>query len=173
VVAFALDHGDGHPSLDPIVDGTIQARDLRLRFECGGELGTFTVQSLGDPHKSVVLQDREVRWLLRPVADSFGGERFGWDQPELKLAERIDAVAYRGEAKTIKLYQLPEAYICFTLEEWPYDQKQVPPTGIQTQNADGKLRVRWATRGKTLGLDVRIKPGSFFQMNDSFRSGVA
>lgn len=172
-VVFALDHGDTHPSLDPIVDGTIQAHDLRLRFEAGGELGSFTVQSLRDPQPALVLQDRDIRWLLRPVADRFGGEQFSWDQPELKLAERIDAVAYRGPAKTIKLYQLPEAFLCFTLEEWPYDQKLPPPSGIQVQKADDQLRVRWATRGKTLGLNVPIKPGAFAKLNDTFRSGIA
>jgi hypothetical protein len=172
-VVFAIDHGDSHPSLDPIADGTINAKDFRLRFELGGESGAVTIQSLGDAHKSLVLQDREVRWLLRPVADSFGGDPFSWDQPELKLADRIDAVAYHGEEKTLKLDQLTEAFVCFTLEEWSYEQKQSPEPGVQVQKADRRLRVRWATRGKTLGMDVTIRFGSFHAMNDSFRSGIA
>jgi hypothetical protein len=170
VVTFATDHGDSHPSLDPIMDATIKVKDLRLRFEFGGDLSGFTVKASGEADKHLVFQDRDVRFVLRPVTDSFGGTPFRWDEPELKLTNRVDAIAYSGEEKLIDLSSLKEAFACFTLEEWPYEQKQMPAAKVDVQRDDGRLRARWTTHAKTLELDVVIKPGPYATLNDSFRS---
>jgi hypothetical protein len=78
-----------------------------------------------------------------------------------------------GEAGAIRLPSFGEAFLCFTLEEWPYGQRRAPATAVQVQRADGRLQARWATRGKTLALEAAIRPGAFAGMNDAFRSAVS
>ena len=173
VVTFCADHGDTHPSLDPIKDESIKAASLRLRFEFGGELADCTVRSTDGDSKAVVIQDRDVRFILRPVASAFGESTFRWEFPGLKLANRMDAAAYQGEAREHKLTALGPAFVCFTLEEWPYEQREMPGAGIETSLAEGKFRVRWITRGKGLDLEVPVKPASYAAMNDAFRRSVA
>jgi hypothetical protein len=173
VVTFATDHGDTHPSLGPMQDGTIRAKNLRLRFEFGGDLSAFTARAIDEGGMHFVLQDRDVRLMVRPVADGFGAARFAWDSPELRMTDRIDAVVGTGEAGAIRLPSLGEAFLCFTLEEWPYGQRRAPAAAIEVQRADGRLQARWATRGKTLALEAAIRPGAFAGMNDAFRSAVS
>ena len=173
VVTLCTDHGDTHPTLDPIKDESTKAASLRLRFEFGGELADCTVRTLDGNSKVIVIQDRDVRFILRPVASAFGKSTFRWEFPELKLANRIDAVAYQGDVKEHKLTAVGDAFVAFTLEEWPYDQREIPGAGIETSIADGKFRARWIARGKTLDLEAPVKPALYAEMNDAFRSSVA
>ncbi|SRR6266542_538663 len=172
VVVFATDYGDAHPKLDLVRNATIRAKDLRLRFEFGGESKEFIVGAAGEPARHLLLQDPAVRFVLQPVADSFGGTAFGWDRPELKLSARLDAVAYAGEEKELILCDLNEAFACFALDEWPYEQKQMPPANVEVQRNGGILRARWPTRGQTLALDIPVKPGPYASLNDAFRSSA-
>ncbi|PYJ01772.1 MAG: hypothetical protein DME25_17505 [Verrucomicrobia bacterium] len=169
VVVFATDYGDTHPTLDPIQEATIQAKDLRLRFEVGGDLTGFTIKTAGEAEKYLLLQDPKV---LRPLADSFGGTPLRWDLPQLSLVDRIDAVAYAGEEQALNLSGLNEAFICFTLEEWPYQQKLPARASVELDRSGGRLRARWSTRGKELELEAPIKPGPYPVLNDLFRSRV-
>ena len=173
VVTLCVDHGDTHPSLDPIKDGKIKAARLGLRFEFGGALADCTMRTVGDGKKAIVIQDREVRFLLRPVASAFAGSGFKWEFPELKLANHVDMVAYQGELKEHDMMALGDAFICFTLEEWPYDQPQMPAGAMESQLAGGKFRGRWITSGKTLDIDAPVKPAGYSAMSDAFRSSVA
>ena len=60
VVTLCTDHGDTHPSLDPLKDASIKASSLRLRFEFGGELADCTVRTIDGNPKVIVIQDRDV-----------------------------------------------------------------------------------------------------------------
>ena len=170
MVNFATDYGDTHPSLDLVKDATIRAKDLRLRFEFGGQRSELTVKAETGPDRHYVIQDRNARFILRPVTDSFGGAPLRWDSPALKLTDRIDAVIHQGEERSFNLAELNEAFVCFTLEEWPYEEKRMPGPNVLKQQADGRFHARWITRGKTFDLDLPIKPGPYAILNDSFRS---
>ena len=154
---------------EPVGAGSISAASQTTSpaFGIAGSNGHSTA---AEPKSHLLLQDAEVRWILRPVADSFGGTPFRWDLPELKLTDRVDAVAYAGEEKALNLSALSEAFVCFALEEWPYEQKQIPPDNVEVQRAGGRLRARWSTRGKMLELDLPVQPGPFATLNDSCRS---
>ena len=57
-VTVCTNHGDTHPSLAPIKDGVIKFKELRLRFELGGDLAGCTVRTVGaqpQPGKSYEL----------------------------------------------------------------------------------------------------------------------
>ena len=172
VVTFATDHGDTHPTLDPLQNATCRAGDLRLSFQFGGELGACTVRRLEGDDKALLIADEQVRFLLRPVADRFGETEFRWDQPDLKLPDTLEAVAYQGAEKLFELPKLGDAFVCFTLSEWPPDQKHAPAAPVQVQRADGRLRARWAAGGRTHDLEVPTVPATFASMNDAFRATV-
>lgn len=172
-VTLCTNHGDAHPSLDPLKDGTIVAKDLRLRFELGGDLAGCTVRTIGMDKKAVVIQDQSIRFLLRPLAGSFAGADVRWEFPELGLAKSVDVILYSSEEKPFDLVKLPEAFVCFTFEDWPYEQRELPATNAEVRANSGRLQARWQTRGRTLSLDVPVKPASFDSMNDAVRASVA
>jgi len=172
VAALCSDHGDTHPSFDPLKDATIKAASLRLRFEFGGDLSSCFVRTVEGSSKAIVIQDRDVRFILRPVAGALDEAPIRWEFPALKLADQVDAIVYQGAATEHKLTTLGNAFVSFTLEEWPYEQREMPAAGIESSLAEGKFHARWTTRGKTLTLDVPVKPASYAAMNDAFRDSV-
>lgn len=172
VVTLCTDHGNSHPVLDPIKDGTVKAASLKLRFEFGGELGACTVQAVDGGNRALIIQDRAVRFVLRPVAGNFGDASVRWELPELKLANHVDVVLYRGEAREHRLSELTAAFASFTFEQWPYDLGTLPAAGMESRLMEGKLRARWIAGGKALDLEAPIKPAPYASMNDAFRSSV-
>jgi hypothetical protein len=173
-VTFATDHGDRHPSLDPIKEGTIRARDLRLRFELGGTADGLTVRTIGTEQKHLVIQDRNVRWVIRPIGDAFGDRHFTWDFPELKLTNRMDAVAYQGEEQSFKLAELSEAFACFTIQEWPYGEpEQRQPDELKLTRGSHAVGASFLSKDKLLQIAVEKKPQPFAAHCDLFASRIS
>ncbi len=172
VVTLCMDNGASHPALDPIQNGMIRAASLKVRFECEGELADCTMQAAGQGGKGVIIQDRDARFLVRPVEGRFGDATVEWDSPSLRLASHFDITLYRGAAKDHKLADLSAAFAAFTLEEWPYDLGNLAAGNIEAQLKDGKLRARAIAAGKALDIEAAVKPGSRASMDDVFRSSV-
>jgi hypothetical protein len=156
-VVLATDHGDRHPSLDPIEGGKITAKDLRLRFEFGGDLVDLVAKT-----------DRRARFLLRPLAGRFGTAAVEWDQPALKALGHLDAVFYQGESKTFDLGTLSEAFAAFALQEWPLDKKQMPAGVAEFTRLPATARSFWKVGSTTLTVTGPTKPGTFASLNDAF-----
>jgi len=171
-VVFAFDHGNAHPSLDPIRDGTIRARDLRLRFEFGGTSDGLTVKTAGKEQKHLLIQDRDVRWIVRPVGDAFGDKQFTWDFPDLKLANHMDAIAYQGDEKSFKLAELGQAFVCFTIEEWPYDEPESRQASVTFSRGSHAAGSTLRSGEKLLYLSVEKRPQTFAAHCDLFTSRV-
>src|SRR5262249_43683467 len=140
VVVLASDHGLRHPERDPLSEATIRSRELRLSFRLGGDLTRCFLRRWEDDEDALLVQDEQVRFIVRPVLDRFGEERFHWDRPELKLADEIQAVAYRGEEKRFELLKLGDCFACFTLSAWPREQKSPNLGRVQTRLANGRLQ---------------------------------
>jgi hypothetical protein len=172
-VTLCTNHGDAHPSLDPTKDGVVKLKELRLRFELGGDLAGCTVRTIGTDKKAVVIQDQLTRFLIRPLAGSFGGADVRWEFPELGLAKSVDVILHSSEEKPLDLAKLSEAFVCFTFEDWSYDQRELPATNAEVRTNTGRLQARWQTRGRTLSLDVPVKPASYSSMNDALRASIA
>ena len=168
-VVLATDHGDKHPVLDPIKNGKITAKDLRLRLEFGGDLRDLVAKTIDEKGQKIVqFMDRNVRFLLRPMAGKFDGAPVKWDQPELKAIGHIDAVFYAGDSKTIDLSVVKEAFVSFALQEWPYDRKQSPTAAIEFTSLPGVARSYWKVGPIALTVTGPVKPGSFDELNDAF-----
>lgn len=173
LVTLSTDHGDKHPSLDPLRNGSITARDLRLRFEFGGELRDLVAKTIDDGGRQVVqFMDRDVRFLLRPLGGKFGDTPVQWDLPGLKAISHLDAVFYAGSEKTFALASLREAFTGFALQEWPYDRKKMPTAGAEFTPLDGQARLYWKIDSVVLTVTGPVKPGPFAQMNDGTRATV-
>lgn len=118
-VGFGTDGGDTHPSLDMVKDASIEAFDLRIRFEIGGAVDKITA-----------IQEEEGRFLI-----DMGGEKIRIVFPYAKFGDNpisytvteekehinetgdhkhtgaiigIDAILYHGEAKKICFTDLEE-----------------------------------------------------------------
>src|SRR5262249_35412226 len=123
-VVLSTDHGDDHPSLEAVREAPWRARSLRFALEFDGSLGRCTVRPEDGGNGTILVQDDQLRLVIQPVADAFGSGRFQWDQPELGLARPIYARAPQGNAGEIALEKVGEVFLCFTLSEWPYDERE-------------------------------------------------
>ena len=168
-VVLSTDHGDKHPVLDPIKDSTITARDLRLRLEFGGDIQDLVAKTMEDKGQKILqVMDRNIRFLLRPLAGRFAGSPVRWDQPELKAVSQLDAVFYQGEEKTIDLNAVNEAFVSFALQEWPYQQKKVPTAAVEFTPLPGVARSYWKVGPLALTVTGPTKPGPYTALNDAF-----
>jgi hypothetical protein len=173
-VVLSTDHGDKHPSLDPVQNGTITARDLRLRFEFGGDLRDLVAKTVEENgRKHVMFMDRTVRFLLRPLDGRFGENEIQWDFPDLKSVPHIDAVFYKGESRTVDLKSLGGGFVSFALQEWPYAQKKAPAATIELAHSAGQLKTSWKLGSTTLNLAGPTRPDTFAALNDAFAVGVS
>ncbi len=168
-VVLSTDHGDRHPSLDPIKNGTITASDLRLRLEFGGDMQDLVAKAMEEKWEKILqIMDRNVRLLLRPMAGRFAGSPVQWDQPELKAVSHLDAVFYQGEQKAIDLNAVNEAFVSFALQEWPYDRKKIPSAAIEFTPLPGMARSYWKVGPLALTVTGPTKPGAYAELNDRF-----
>ena len=115
-VVFATDYGDTHVSLDKVKNATIQAKDFRLRFEFGAEIGDLKIETLLDRVNGITIEDRDVMMCLKLVGDQFGEYRFQWETGRDEKKVWIDAVAYCGEERAINFVDLKQAYLGFAFE---------------------------------------------------------
>lgn len=169
-VAFASDSLKASNDAGSGSGGKFRARDLRLRFEFGGSTDGLAVKTVAGSKPHLVIQDRDLRWLVRPIDDAFGRERFTWETySDFKLVNQVDAVAYRGDERTFDWAELGEAFVSFTMEEWAYAGKDLPPADLVSQRANGRLHVRRRAGTKILDLQAPTKPGPSASLNDSFR----
>jgi hypothetical protein len=168
-VVLSTDHGDKHPLLDPIKEGTITTKDLRLRLEFGGDMQDLVAKTIEEKGQKIVqVMDRNIRFLLRPMAGRFAGSPVRWDQPELKAVSQLDAVFYQGDEKTIDLNAVNEAFVSFALQEWSYQQKKVPTAAIEFTPLPGVARSYWKVGPLALTVTGPTKPGPYTALSDAF-----
>mgnify|MGYP007068800041 FL=1 len=114
-VLFATDRGDTHISLDRIANGTIQARDLRMRLQFEGAIGSLKLPAqvqVGDP-VDVESGTMEARFCVHgaqidelPVRMETGRDDEGaW----------IDVVLYNGVTREFNFNKIAAAGVVFTL----------------------------------------------------------
>jgi hypothetical protein len=113
-VYFTTDGGDRHPSLDPIQDGTIQARDLRLRFELGGAIDGVDVRwkSPDDTGSTCcTAQIGSIPLLIEVTAAAFANEGIRYEVNREQEVVQLDVILYEGISKPIRLAELDHAFI--------------------------------------------------------------
>lgn len=94
IIGFATDGGDTHPSLDPVKGASIEAEDLRLRFEIGGAVDHVQVRREDDCTFAVCMNGQAVGIRI-PYAV------FGEEEVKLELTSQIGHINETGDHKTV------------------------------------------------------------------------
>lgn len=152
-IGFSTNGGDTHNSLDRI-RGSIEARDLRLRFEIGGgEVKANVEQDLqGELYVTV---GRHVL-SIRPVFASLGETSVRWEWSREGDRLYVDCVFYSGANRTIDFESLSQAgalAICTFAEERVSCSYKLT---LKDQAAFVECPAPF--RGGPLRLSMRLKP---------------
>ncbi len=186
-IAFAVDGGDRHPSLDKIRDGTIQARELVVRLEVGGGPGWQPPADCprawdGSP---VSLPLGPVRlWAAAPLA-RFDQGPVRYEAGRTATEAWLDVVLYRGEPKAIHLAELEETVAVLALS---LAAAQAPAGGVESAGVDpaagageeppvcvlagGRAQATWRRPGATLAVTLPVRPLPAAQLQREGRAEV-
>ncbi|MDR1336398.1 MAG: hypothetical protein LBK22_06185, partial [Tannerella sp.] len=105
----ALDGGDTHPGLDRIRNASIDARDLRLRIEAGGDLSGAQFILPKDASGVAVFTSPAVSADIRIPYAGWDGYAGRWERLDEAETVNIDYVLYAGEERTFRLDEMQEA----------------------------------------------------------------
>ncbi|CAG7656916.1 hypothetical protein ACFQI7_00135 [Paenibacillus allorhizosphaerae] len=110
-IGFCTNGGDTHIGLDPI-DGTLEAADLRLRFEIGGRLEGVEArltEEAGAVHVS--LDGGALAMQAAVLFAAFDGETPRWEIGRIGEKLNVDYVVYAGDTKRFDFRSLQEALL--------------------------------------------------------------
>lgn len=172
-VCFATNYGDTHISLDRVQDATIQAKDLRLRFEWGGSIDGIEVEEFKEPVHGWGILDGGFQIGLRPLGGVFGQEEWRWEQGGDEERQWIDAVAFEAkEEQPVNLANLALAWLAFTLEihTQTSEERQFGATTVQVK--DNALTADWRINGSDLKLSAPASPGPINRLFDMYRGEI-
>ncbi|MBN1506303.1 MAG: hypothetical protein JW955_05630 [Sedimentisphaerales bacterium] len=174
-VLFATDRGDTHISLDKIRNGTILARDLRLRLQFEGAVGDLKLPALPKPGRLEVREPVRatcgsigVTWCLHFAG--FAGLALPAEVGRDSETAWIDLILYHGRQREFNFNEIKEAAIVFTLSLTPsataFDD--VVPSVYASVATDwvagvpvASPRQTWSwqrTNESTLSLTIPLKP---------------
>lgn len=149
-IVFTTDYGDKHPSLDRVKKSTIRAKDLRLRFEFGGDINKLVFVPIDGQEGMIFVNDRSTQIQIRPIADPFGQGRFTWEIGQNPTLRWVDAVAYSGEEKEIDFSQLEKAFLAFAFQIFSSEEKPAPMDSIDFKEENNRAQLLWKlTTGDT------------------------
>lgn len=154
VLNFAYDGGDTHPSLDKIENAVVRARDLRLRFEVGGDvegiqqicpwengIASFASGGLHFTMKNVatVMGD----WQIRTEFHKEAGHLF------------FDIILYSGEEREIHLLEFERAFsiLAFSIQEAVKPELEF---AVQWKETNQLLHAEWSN----LTVDTLARPAA-------------
>ncbi|MBZ0256547.1 hypothetical protein K8I31_10820, partial [bacterium] len=143
-VGFANDYGDTHVSLDRIKNGTIKAKDLRLRFEFGGAVDDLRIQlnkSANQIH-SFGAYDGDIVVTMSEHSSMFDKqyEYLDWKLNIEEKMQSVDVIFHHSEEEQkIKINRLVPGCFIFRLRialssepETPSISSKLLANGIQT-----------------------------------------
>ena len=165
-INFALDGGDTHVSLDRIKNATIQAKDLRLRFEFGGAAANADFTAPAGLLTPARLRFGELGMHLAVSYAVLGKESGRWESGKEKGKAWLDIVLYSGEERTIRFTDLEQAALGIALR---CSEIETPPTQPAAALQNGRLALDWAQ----LQLTLPVRPGKASELQKSFTSNRA
>ncbi|MFC1718095.1 hypothetical protein ACFL6S_30845 [Candidatus Poribacteria bacterium] len=163
-INFATDYGDKHVSLDKVKNATIQAEDLRLRLELGGDLNSLQLPENWKDDGRITVQIGDYQWVhLKVNYAEFGNLPLTYEVGREKDRAWVDVIIYHGETRSINFAELNSAVIGLALE---IDDRPFPDSFDQLEVTveDGRLAQKWNTEVKRLSLSIPIKPDKVGQL---------
>ncbi|TDF98592.1 hypothetical protein [Paenibacillus piri] len=111
-IGFCTNGGDTHIGLDPI-DGTIEAADLRLRFEIGGSLEQVQASAPEREAEEAAVQLAGQTMRVRALFAAFDGGQPGWELVQDGQRLCLDYVIYAGDRKRFDFRSMERALLLF------------------------------------------------------------
>jgi hypothetical protein len=165
-INIATDGGDRHISLDKVKDATIRAKDVRLRFEFGGDAAKAPLSAPARLTDPVDLSFGDVKLRLAVPFAQFGPSAGAWEAGEAGNTKCLDVVLYHGDERAIRLSDLAAAAVGISVEFSASGAPRDVPTA--TLN-DGTLSVGLAG----LEVAVPVRPGPTESLQQAARMTVA
>jgi hypothetical protein len=160
-VVLATDGGGTHVPLHRIKNGTVRARDLRLRFEFGGAAAVARPALPEKLDTSMSLAFGQVHCDLQRLFARFTKES-GRLESGCNSAEGIawiDEVLYAGESREFRLDELAWAAVGFCLRLAVENQ---PTPVVRSRAKDGSLSLE--TSEPSLTLELPLKPAKISEL---------
>lgn len=162
-VTFATDGGNTHVSLDRLTNGTVRARNLRLRFELGGAAAETRLQPPPSLRDSVTLRFGELHLQLRVLEAVFGTEVIRWEVTRGEGTVGLDLVLFHGAEREINLTELPQAVLGFAVQ---MGANEPAVSAGDARRADNTLQLQW----NGLSLQLPARPDRARELQRTFRT---
>lgn len=168
-VNFATDGGDTHPSLDRIKNARIRAKDLRLRFEFGGEAGKNTLIGPATLTQAANLRFGKLNLAMYVPIATFDGAQGRWEAGSdgQKQITWLDVVLHSGAEKEINLADVQQAAIGLSIR---FSAGKQTPLTVRAAVSDGRLDL--ATELPPLQLSLPVRPAKASELQKNFSSSV-
>jgi hypothetical protein len=151
-VNFATDGGNTHISLDRLKDGVFRAKDLRLRFEFGGEAGKSRLTAPKRLSEPVRVAFGELQVAVQVPYAAFGNVRPHWESSTKDSKAALDVVFHQGEDREFRMSDLEAAATGLAVSI--AKERVALPAAVATVR-DGRLGLEWGA----LRVNVPVKPG--------------
>ncbi|WP_028548427.1 hypothetical protein [Paenibacillus sp. UNC451MF] len=179
-IGFCTNGGDTHIGLD-LIDGTLEAADLRLRFEIGGSLDGVEARLTEDKEAVNVKLDGAAQAMHAAVLfASFDGEKPHWETVRDGEKWYVDYIVYAGKKKRFDFRSMQEALLVLAFrlsseETAPLKASAVrlgPEMGVEGEardvfagSGDPQVYATYETiGGSLLHLTLPLKPAEKQQM---------
>ncbi len=167
-VVFATDYGDTHPSLDKVINATIRAKDLRLRFEFGAEIQALKIEKSAKNNSlsTFIIQDRDIQVSICLAESIFGNHPVVCEIGRNNRYAWIDVICHSGNEQNIILSELAAAFIPFcvmirTDGEPPHD------SAFHINHSGNILTSSIQIDRRTLHLQTMTKPDTRKKLTDA------
>jgi hypothetical protein len=114
-INFTTNGGDRHVTIDVIKNGTIKAKDLRLRFEFGGDIGSVRFMPPDVQNNSVRGKSGIINFKIDLPYAKFDDFKGSWSTGGDEKTKWIDFVIYSGPELALNFGKIKEAVIGFLL----------------------------------------------------------
>jgi len=155
---FATNYGDKHLSLHKVINATIQAEDLRLRMELGGDLSSLELPQSWDQDTPARVKIGGVWIQMKATFAEFGDLPIKYEVGRNEEKAWIDLVIYNGQERSINFRELETAALGIALEVSDTEVAEDSFSDLDTALEDGRLTQRWDSEGKSLELKIPVKP---------------
>ncbi len=162
-IPFATDYGDTHVSLDRIQNATIEAEDMRLRFEFGGSIEGLEIAKPTGMQSPISLQERNIGIQIFPITNQFGEHELKWEAGKENGIQYLDLVAYHGDSRKINFNELKEAHFSFAISI-DLDKANMDPNKIEKTKKDSQLNLSW----NNLQFSIPTNPMKKGELEQSF-----
>lgn len=162
-IGFRTDGGDKHPSLDPVRNATIQANDLRLRFELHGVGEDVQLPVPGKIEDVLGVELGGLGLEILVTYANLGNLGARWEFSRQGTIVSLDVVFYSGPSREFCMRDWASGVVGFALNLGD----SVSFSNASASRGDGKVHLAW----DGLSLDMLEVPGPAAELQAGFSSG--